>query len=297
MKKNEEYAPICLFTYNRFEETKKTVEALQLNNLAPKSVLYIFSDGWKNEEGKEKINKVRSFLKTITGFKKITIFEPKENKGLAKSIITGVSQVINLYGKVIVLEDDLITSPNFLDFMNQALDFYKENNQVFSISGYSMNLTSLKKTKKDYYIGYRASSWGWAAWSRSWNDIDWEIKDYHEFNKSIFSKIKFNRGGSDLSRMLSNQMKGIIDSWAIRWCYNQFKRNQYTIFPSLSKVVSIGFGEEATHTKNTIRFDTVLDTSNQSIFVFDTVVKADKKLLKEYKSKFSVYSRLKDRLL
>jgi hypothetical protein len=291
------FAPICLFTYNRLEETKKTVSALQKNFLASESELFIFSDGSQNENSLEKVDEVRSYLKTITGFKLLSIKESPINKGLANSIIDGVTLIIKLRGNVIVLEDDLITSPNFLDFMNAGLNFYKENNSVFSISGYTMKLPSLKKHKKDYYIGYRASSWGWGTWDRSWNDIDWDINDYLEFKKSFFSKNKFNKGGSDMSRMLNNQMQGKIDSWAIRWCYNQFKRSQYTIYPALSKIVSIGFGIDATHTKKTNRFDNEIDLQLKTSFVFEEKLIEDKKLIKEFKSMFSILSRLKDKFL
>lgn len=288
-------APICLFTYNRLEETKKTIAALQQNNLAKESELFIFSDGWKNVDDKKKIENLRSFLKTITGFKSITVFESPRNKGLAQSIISGVTKIINLYDNIIVLEDDLITSRNFLDFMNQSLVYYKDNKSVFSISGYTMSLPSLKKIDKDYYIGVRASSWGWATWGRSWCDIDWDIKDYFNFEKSFFSKLKFNRGGSDMTRMLKNQMKGEIDSWAIRWCYNQYQRGQYTIYPKISKVVSIGFGEGATHTKNTKRFDTDIDVELKTDFFFEKDLLEDKRIIKEFKDKFSVINRLKDK--
>ena len=136
----EKLAPICLFTYSRLEETKRTIEALKKNFLAPKSELFIFSDGPKNHETKDKVKAVRDFIKTIDGFKKITIFESKTNEGLAKSIINGVTKVVNEYGKVIVLEDDLLTTPNFLDFMNQALLFFELNLSIYSINGYSLAL-------------------------------------------------------------------------------------------------------------------------------------------------------------
>lgn len=290
-------SPICLFTFNRLKETKKTLQALQLNNLASKSELYIFSDGWKNDSQKNKILEVREFLNTVSGFKKITIIESNFNKGLANSIISGVTQVINNYGKVIVVEDDLITSSNFLDFMNNALNFYKENTSVFSISGYTMDLPSLESYADDYYIGVRASSWGWGTWSRSWIDIDWEIKDYERFIKSHKLRNEFRKGGSDMPRMLANQMNNKIDSWAIRWCYNQFKRKQYTIYPKVSKVVSIGFGSDATHTKKTTRFDVEIDKSDQLNFIFNNKNIVNNKLLREFKNKFSVLSRIRDKFL
>lgn len=290
-----ELAPICLFTYNRLEETKQTIAALKKNNLAAESELFIFSDAGKNKNAQEKVLKVRAYLKTISGFKKIEIVEAPENKGLANSIITGVTQVVNTYGKVIVLEDDLITTPNFLDFMNKALFFYKQNEKIYSISGYSMDLPSLKNYSKDYYLGYRASSWGWATWKEKWQDVDWDVKDYNTFKSSFLMKKKFNRGGSDLSRMLKNQMNGKIDSWAIRWCYHQFKKDMFTVFAAKSKVSSIGFGADATHTKDTKRFDTLLDNENQREFIFSNDIVLDKKLVKDFKHKFSIILRLKDR--
>lgn len=288
-------APICLFTYNRLEETKKTFVALQQNFLASDSELFIFSDGWKSEQGKEKIEDVRNFLKTITGFKTITIFEAEKNKGLASSIIQGVTQIISKFGKVIVLEDDLITAPNFLNFMNQGLDFFETNKKIHSISGFSLLLPSLNTLEKDFYLGFRASSWGWATWLDRWSQIDWEVKDYDTFKKSLKLKNDFRKGGNDLPRMLRHQMTGKIDSWAIRWCYHQFRKNQLTVFPVKSKVESIGFGSAATHTKKTKRFDTVLDTSAQKSFTFDHLNELNESLIKEHKQKFSLLMRLKDR--
>ena len=290
------FAPICLFTYNRPNETIKTIEALQNNFLASESKLFIFSDGPKNEYQVSKVEEVRQFVKYIDGFKKVEIITSPVNKGLADSIIDGVSKIIDKFGKVIVLEDDLITSPNFLNFLNQALDYYVNNYNVFSISGYTMNLPSLKTSNKDYYLGYRASSWGWGTWINRWQSVDWMVMDYHSFKWDLIKQIKFNRGGSDMSSMLKKQMKGDIDSWAIRWCYNQFKNNQLTIFPTKSKVVSIGFDKNATHTKKTKRFLTPLDSGNQIWFKFDQTLNIEKHIESEFKSKFSFVQRLKDKI-
>lgn len=290
-------APICLFTYNRLEETQQTLKALQNNFLAENSELFIFSDGWKNEKSKAQIIEVREFLKTVQGFKNITIFEAKKNKGLANSIISGVTKVLTNYENVIVLEDDLVTAPNFLNFMNQSLNYYKDNEKIFSISGYTLDLPSLKELQNDVYLGVRASSWGWATWQNRWNEIDWDIKDYSYFKKSLIEKRTFNQGGSDMSTMLKNQMEGNIDSWAIRWCYNQFKKEQYTVFPKKSKLISIGFGNTATHTKKTTRFNTELDESNNTKFTFEDNMHLNKKLTQQFKNKFSIISRLKDKFL
>ncbi len=288
-------APICLFTYNRLAETQKTVRSLQRNFLASESDLYIFSDGAKTQESEGKVQRVRDYLATIDGFKDIRIIESPTNKGLATSIIDGVSQVLQDTPKVIVIEDDLVTAPNFLDFMNQALHFYQNDSNVLSISGYTMDLPSLPGDS-DFYFGYRASSWGWATWKDRWDGIDWQVSDYISFRNNKNALAAFNRGGSDMTRMLANQMKGKIDSWAIRFCYHQFKNNQVTVFPTRSKLQNIGFGEDATHTAGTKRFYTLLDETENRVFDFKLFTEMDAKLVAEFAQKFSIRARLVDKI-
>ena len=159
-------APIVLFAYNRLEHLKKTINALQKNILALDSELYIFSDGAKNEETLQQINKVREYIKTITGFKSITIIERKENLGLANSIISGVTEIVNKYGKIIVLEDDMVTSRHFLKYMNDALDYYENENRVIGIHGY---IYPVKKELPNTFFIKGADCWGWATWKRGWD--------------------------------------------------------------------------------------------------------------------------------
>jgi hypothetical protein len=290
-------SPVCLFTYNRPYETIKTLEALQKNHLAPRSELFVFSDGPKNEKAAPAVEKVRGHIRGISGFKSVTLFESDMNKGLANSIISGVTKVIDLYGSVIVLEDDLVTSPNFLDFMNSALAFYADNGKIFSISGYTLDLPSLRNNPGDSYVAYRASSWGWGTWKDRWDAVDWKVKDYDRFKYDLSQQIRFMRGGSDMPLMLWKQMNGRIDSWAIRWCFDQFKKDLLTVFPVRSKVINTGTGENATHTKNGARFETTLDNSGRRDFVFDKDPKTDPGLIREFRDKFSVINRLKERLI
>ncbi len=288
----EKLAPICLFTYNRLNETKQTVQALKKNFLASKSELFIFSDGPKNHHTDGKVKLVRDYIKTIDGFKTITIFESKTNKGLANSIINGVTKVVNEYKKVIVLEDDLLTTPNFLDFMNQSLNFYQKNKKIISISGYTINLPSLKNSSKDFYFGYRASSWGWGVWKDRWISIDWDLNDYHDFIKDKKAVRDFKKGGSDMPRMLRKHIEGEIDSWAIRFCYHQFKNNMVTLFPTISKLKSIGYSKEATHTTGTKRFITPIDKSLKKEFYFENFNMLDQQLVKEFAYFFSIKNRI-----
>ncbi|WP_346861027.1 sugar transferase [uncultured Draconibacterium sp.] len=296
MKQNE-LAPIALFVYNRLEQCIHTIRKLQNNYLANKTALYVFSDGARTKIDESKISQIRCFLKTIEGFKEISIIESPVNKGLANSIISGVSEIMNRYGKVIVLEDDLITSPNFLNFMNQALDYYKDNEKIHSISGYSMDLSSLKTNPLDYYVGLRATSWGWATWDKVWQEVDWEVNTYPEFKASIKSQFKLFQIGSDMPRMLRHQMNGKIDSWAIRWCYHQFLNKSYTIFPTISKVQNIGFGGQATHTIKGSRFKTTLDKGEQTNFDFNQNCIPDSQIIKEFRRKYSISARAKERFL
>lgn len=242
-------SPIILFVYNRPWHTEQTVEALKKNELASESDLFIFSDGPKIEND-ENVRKVREYIKTVDGFKSVKIIEREKNLGLANSVIAGVTEIVNKFGKVIVLEDDLVTSKYFLKFMNEALEFFKDREDIFSISGYSYPPSIMKIPgfyKHDVYLSYRFGSWGWASWIDRWNKVDWEIKDYEQFKKDNKMNADFNRGGSDMSDMLISQMEGKIDSWAIRFDYAHFKNNCYNIRPVKSLVKNIGFDGSGVH--------------------------------------------------
>jgi hypothetical protein len=289
-------APILLFTYKRVGTLQHTVNALMGNHLASTSELIIFSDGWKGEHDKNGVLAVRSYISGISGFEKVTVFESIDNKGLANSIIVGVSTMLNQYGKVIVLEDDLITSANFLTYMNKALLFYETIAEVFSISGYSTNVPIT--FGDDVYFTKRASSWGWATWKNRWDDVDWNVADFNSIRYSYLMRKRFNAMGSDLYRMLCNQMSGKIDSWAIRWTYCQFKKGSFTVYPTKSKVQNIGTSTAATHTLDRFnRFDTELDTSEQQTFNFPIEVALSGIYLNYFLKQYSIITRLKYKVL
>jgi hypothetical protein len=289
------FAPILLFVYKRLDTLKLTVNSLQRNDLASESELFIFSDAAKSVSDENQIKEVRSFIKGIDGFKNIFIYESGKNKGLANSIIDGVTRVINEYGKVIVLEDDLLTSVNFLQFMNQCLDHYKDNTQLYTIAGYSFTIKDYENN--DVYFTKRSSSWGWATWKDRWNKIDWQVTDYDDFKNDRSKKRAFNRMGSDLSSMLKKQMTGKADSWAVRWVYHQFKQDLSTVYPTRSKVRNIGFGKGATHTFDYFnRYDTLLDESGKRQFRFIEPY-IDKNILKKILAKYSIFTRARYKLI
>lgn len=280
---NNDLAPVILFVYNRPEHTRKTIDALKKNLLAQDTELFIFSDAAKNDAERKNVEKVRKYIKTLDGFKSIAIIEREENFGLAKSILSGVTEIINQYGKIIVLEDDLITSTVFLNYMNYYLNYYKNEQKVFSITGFNYP-EFLLDVPDGYpysiYFGYRCMSWSWATWINRWNKVDWEVKDYDKFIKDKKLQKHFNRGGADLTDMMRSQIEGKIDSWAIRWCYAHFKNNAYCVYPVKSLVNNIGFDKTGVHCGKTDRF-AIKTLSDNLDFVNPPVIEVNEYLAKQ----------------
>lgn len=240
-------APICLFVYNRLDHSKKTIDALKQNLFAQESDLIVYSDAAKTESNAEKVRGVRQYIREIKGFKSISIVERESNFGLANSIIDGVTKIVNEYGRVIILEDDIVTSPNFLKFMNDALDFYENNNKVGSVTGFSLPVFIPKDYTYQVYLTHRHSSWGWGTYKRVWNNIDWNVSDYEDFKKNKVVRSKFNIAGMDMALMLDKQMRAEINSWSIRFDYHCFKENLYSVSPVLGLVENIGFDGSGVH--------------------------------------------------
>lgn len=247
------YAPVALFVYKRPEQTRKVIEALKENDLAGDSDLFIFSDSFRDVQDQKAVNAVRKYLCEVQKagwFHLVSIYESEKNKGLAQSIISGVSMIIEQYGRIIVLEDDLITSPKFLRYMNECLDYFEDNEKIWAVCGYTSELQSLRGYEKDVYLNYRASTWGWGTWRNRWADIDWNVSDYKRFRINPIERIRFCFGGNDTVSMLKAQMNGKIDSWGIRWCYAQSRRRKLAVAPRKSLVRNIGFDDTGTHSKS-----------------------------------------------
>ena len=286
-------APVLIFTYKKLAPLQRAIAALRNNTLANESEVIIFSDGPKNASDHNQIEAVRAYIKQINGFKKVTIHASNQNRGLATSIIGGVSETLNTFDAVIVLEDDLVTSINFLDFMNHALVKYQNDRRIHSIAGYTVPVKIPENYQFDTYFTQRASSWGWATWSNRWDKVDWEVSDYSFFAENKAAQRRFNAMGSDMSAMLAKQMQGKISSWAIRWCYHQFKNGLYTVYPTVSKVSNIGFGEDATHTKgSTKRYATPLDISGKRDFKFNPNPELKEPFISQFVSTFSIKTRI-----
>jgi len=290
-------SPIILFTYLRLDSLKKTVNALAQNSLAADSDLIVFSDGSKWLKDDQVVLEVRAYLKTIQGFKTVTIHESNINKGLAASIIQGVSDMLKVYPSVIVLEDDLITSTNFLIYMNQALYYYQENPKVLSISGFSPVIRGLEEN--EVYFTQRASSWGWACWADRWSKIDWKCSFYDEFKHNRQMKTKFNEMGSDMTLMMKRQKEGKLNSWAIRFCFHQFQHSLFSVHPAVSKIRNIGISDaQATNTNQKFnRFSSTLDNSGNQAFAFKNQISLDPNVIKQFIKDNSIEARIMNKLL
>lgn len=259
-------APVALFAYKRPDELRQTLAALQANHLASQTSVYVFVDGPKQAADRPKVEAVRALVDRLDGFGTVHRQYADRNCGLATSIITGVSQVIAAHGRVIVLEDDLVTTPNFLDYMNQCLRDYQRETRVFSVSAYSFPFARPDQYRYDGYLLQRPNSWGWATWADRWEKADWAVSDYGSFRRDATARKRFAQGGSDLVQMLHKQQHNIIDSWYIRWCYSQYKSTGLTVYPALSKIQNIGFGQEATNTNIYNRYKTTVDDGASRTF-------------------------------
>lgn len=297
MNINCKLAPILVFAFNRPNTLKNTIESLLQNEEAKDSNLYVFVDGPRaNKPGEtEKVKKVQEYVKTISGFKNVYYTFSNQNKGLGTSIIQGVTQIINQYGKAIVLEDDLIFATNFLSFMNQGLERFENEEKVFSICGYSNKVKTPQEYKYDSYFCTRSSSWGWGTWANRWNAVDWELKDWDKYSKM---GKKFNKwGGSDCFKMLCSVKDGYCNSWAIRFCFSQFLQDKLSLFPIISKVKNNGFDGAGTNCKKWSRFKYELDETNNKNFQYPDNISLNSKLYKSAMSYHTIPIRIYSRIM
>ena len=249
-------APITLFVYNRPEHTQRTVEALKQNMPAKYSNLFIFSDAPKSQMQADKVGEVRAYIRQIEGFMSVTVIERETNFGLARSIIDGVTTIVGKYGRIIVLEDDMVTAPYFLAYMNEALEKYKDDDRVVSIHGY---VYPVAQPLPEAFFLPGADCWGWATWSRGWvcfnSDGQFLLDELKR--RKLIQAFDFN-GAYAYSKMLEGQIKGANDSWAVRWYASAFLAGKLTLYPGRSLVHNIGNDNSGTHCAESASLDSEL---------------------------------------
>lgn len=238
-------APILLFVYNRPDHVRQSIASLQQNTLAAQSPLLIYSDAAKNEESRKAVEEVRRYLRSIAGFASVTIIEREENWGLARNIIDGVTSQVNSFGRVIVLEDDLVVAPHFLQFMNDALEAYRDEPRIGHIQ--ACDFTKDPALPDTFLIKW-TGSWGWGTWDRAWKHFNPDgqalLRQLEE--RKLTRTFDFN-GTYGFTRMLRRQVEGKNNSWAIRWNASLFLSDVLSLNVGRSLVQNNGFDGSGTN--------------------------------------------------
>jgi hypothetical protein len=263
--------------------TEQTIESLKKNTLAAQSDLIIFSDGPKIEDHKASVKAVRDYIHSVRGFKNVLIFESEQNKGLAESIIQGVTQALTKHPSVIVVEDDLVCSPYFLSYMNQGLHLYQHDLDVISIHGY---IYPVQAKLPDSFFLRGADCWGWATWQRGWQLFEKDGKKLLTALREARLTDDFDFGKNyPYTKMLQDQIGGKNNSWAVRWYASAYLGKKLTLYPGKSYVRNIGNDDSGTHSKSWSKndFETTLqmnEVSLQKIEIFEDPV--NRKIISEY---------------
>lgn len=291
---NKELAPIVLFTYKRPLHTKKIIEALKMNVLAKKSTLYIYSDGARNEEDIELVNQVRKYIYSIEGFKNIEIIERKKNWGLGRNIIDGVTRIVNEFGKIIVLEDDIVTSKKFLHYMNDALNIYENEEKVMQISGSVVPFHQLDRStlKETFFTTTTQTGWGWATWKTRWDKFHRDpvrlVKTYDKEKIKLFNE---SNGPGSWQQVLDNYT-GKIYTWGIFFHACIFENNGLILYPKYALSSNIGFDGSGDNCGITNYFDVEIEETE--INFFETNITYNKTIKNEIHK--MIYSRKYDLL-
>lgn len=251
------FSPIALFVYNRPSHTLLTVEALKKNDFAKQSDLVVFCDAAKTAAQTDAVREVREYVRQIVGFKSVSIVERVTNFGLARSIIDGVTRLCEEYGRVIVLEDDLVTSPYFLQFMNDALDMYEHEDQVMQISGFTY---PIERMEEETFFLRLPLCWGWATWNRAWIHFRKSDDVMLKFDRKMRRAFSFNNT-YHFWRQLELNKKGILNTWFVYWYAAVFLRSGLTLYPGKSLVHNIGMDGTGVHLMTTNSYDVELATS------------------------------------
>ncbi|WP_088653672.1 glycosyltransferase [Geofilum rhodophaeum] len=252
--------PVVIFCYNRPVHLKQTLTALLQNDGSCETIVFVFSDGPKTLEDHDKVRAVREVLSNVKGFKKFTVFEQEINKGLAASVIDGVSRVLREYPACIVLEDDLLTSTYFLRYMNEALLYYKEDARIFTVSGYSPPLSLPPDYTLPSFLFPRINAWGWGTWRDRWELVDWRVVDFFDFIGSKTQRRLLSQQGEDLPVMLLKQQEGCLSSWAVRFNQSCFKSGRTNVYPRASLVANIGADGSGRHMKASRKFQSPMSS-------------------------------------
>lgn len=273
-------APVLIVTYDRLEHLKKTITSLRSNIYAEQTDLFIASDYQKTDAEANKVTAVRNYLKSIDGFKSVTVFAREKNFGVVDNSNMALQFIFDKFDRFIIMNDDLVTAPGFLKFINEAFERYGENEKLFSITGYCPPIHIPSTYRYDAFFLGRMSAWGCSMTKDRYDSVR-EItrEEFDEFaaNKKL-SRAFVEAGGEDLLVMLKDVAYGSLEAWDVRCMYTQFMKNQYTVYPTQSLILNIGFDGTGMHCGKTDRFNVVL--SDKSTFSFPDDVVVNERIVK-----------------
>ena len=259
------YAPVALFVYNRPDHTRRTIDTLRQNKLANDTELTIFSDAPKPGTQADAVREVRKYVREIEGFKSVTIVEREANLGLALSIIDGVTSIVNKYGRIIVLEDDLEISPYFLSYMNDALDVYEKEERVMHVSGYMFPIDN--STLLETFFLRPASCWGWATWDRAWKHFNKDVKVLLSgFTEQDIASFNLDDTYDYWEQVVQNEA-GLINTWAVFWYASVFQVGGLCLHPARSLINNIGHDGTGEHCRESKIFSPAL--ANKPVTYFE----------------------------
>ncbi len=278
------FAPILIFTYNRLSSLKRLINSLKNNKEFFNHELLIYSDGPKNLKDKKQVNKVRAYLRNLKGFKKIKIFNNKKNLGMATNIIRGVTKTINKKKRAIVLEDDLVLSKHFLEYMNKSLDKYKKNKKIWHVSGFNFNIKIVSQDTQ--FFTRVANCWGWATWHDRWKHFKKNPREIiNNWDEKKIKKFNFDNTYNFYSQIQRNY-NHTLNSWAIFWYATIFNKKGLCINPIKSLTKNIGVGNSAT---NTHRIEKILHSkinNQKKEIIFPKKIKENEKIFSVLKECF-----------
>ena len=272
-------APVVLFVYNRPVHTQKTIKSLARNQQARETVLHICSDGPKTAQDEASVHAVRACLKSVRGFKDVVVHTEQSNIGCASSIINGVTRLVGEYGKIIVLEDDLVTSPWFLAFMNQALDRYQDVDRVMHVCGsmYPIDPQGLPET---FFVRH-VNSCGWGTWAGAWKMLEPSVEKLVNCFDDTQKRYLNLDGAYDFWDHLERNLTGELRTWAIRWYASVVLNKGLSLYPSISLIENIGFDGTGSHCEKTSRF--AVQARTRPILEFSEVIEENPLALKRIK--------------
>ena len=286
--------PIVVFAYRRPDELYRLLTDVRSRPECAASPVYVFSDGARGEKDAADVTGVRRVLDGFSAESRLVRCDAPANKGLARSVIEGVTEVFRSHSRAIVLEDDLELAPGFFDFLFDALDRYESNRRVFSACGYRPPVPLPPGPDDGVYFVPRIGSLGWATWRDRWTACDWSLSTYARFARDRAALRRFSRGGQDLPHMLDAAWSGRVDSWAIVFSYEAFRADALSLFPRRSLVRHLELPETSTHVFSSAQTGTELD-ARRGPWRFPAEVEADPAVLDAYACHYRI--RRRDRWL